>query len=128
MGIAKNTRNSNLELYRILLMLLIVAHHYVVNSGLIDVLECQPFNFKSIYFYIFGMWGKIGINCFLLITGYYMCTSHITLRKFLKLLLEIEFYNVAIYFVFLFTGYESFVWKSFIMAVIPQRILKISMA
>lgn len=28
------TRDSNLELYRIIVMLLIVAHHYVVNSGL----------------------------------------------------------------------------------------------
>ena len=31
-------RNSNLELYRIIVMLLIVAHHYVVNSGLIQVM------------------------------------------------------------------------------------------
>ena len=29
-------RNSNLELFRILSMLVIVAHHYVVNSGLIE--------------------------------------------------------------------------------------------
>lgn len=27
-------RNSDLELYRIITMLAIVAHHYVVNSGL----------------------------------------------------------------------------------------------
>lgn len=27
-------RNSNLELFRILTMISIVAHHYVVNSGL----------------------------------------------------------------------------------------------
>lgn len=27
-------RNSNLELYRIICMLMIVAHHLVVNSGL----------------------------------------------------------------------------------------------
>jgi len=33
-----NVRNSNLELYRIIVMLLIVAHHYVVNSGLVDVM------------------------------------------------------------------------------------------
>lgn len=26
-------RNSNLELMRIILMLLVIAHHYVVNSG-----------------------------------------------------------------------------------------------
>lgn len=39
----KSERSSNLELYRILVMLLIVAHHYVVNSGLVDfmVLDMQ---------------------------------------------------------------------------------------
>lgn len=26
-------RDSNLELFRVLVMLLIIAHHYVVNSG-----------------------------------------------------------------------------------------------
>ena len=31
---ATKVRSSNLELYRIICMLLIVAHHYVVNSGL----------------------------------------------------------------------------------------------
>lgn len=34
----KKVRDSNLELYRIIVMLLIVAHHYVVNSGLLDVM------------------------------------------------------------------------------------------
>lgn len=29
--IKSKERNSNLELYRIIVMLLIVAHHYVVN-------------------------------------------------------------------------------------------------
>lgn len=101
-------RNSNIELYRIVVMLLIVAHHYVVNSGLTEVLNAQPFSFKPIFFYVLGMWGKIGINCFVLITGYFMCTSNITVRKFLKLLLEVLFYNVAIYSIFVVAGYEEF--------------------
>ena len=29
-------RSSNIELFRILSMLMIVAHHYLVNSGLLD--------------------------------------------------------------------------------------------
>ena len=61
-------RRSNLELYRIIVMLLIVAHHYVVNSGLIDVMEENPLSSKSLYLYMIGMWGKTGINCFVLIT------------------------------------------------------------
>lgn len=34
----RKVRDSNLELYRIIVMLLIVAHHYVVNSGLLGVM------------------------------------------------------------------------------------------
>ena len=43
-------RNSNLELYRIIVMLLIVAHHYVVNSGMMPELEKDPLSAKRIYF------------------------------------------------------------------------------
>ena len=81
----KKHRDSNIELYRILVMLLIVAHHYVVNSGLIYDMNNVAISSRNVYFSLFGMWGKIGINCFVLITGYYMCTSKITLYKFLKL-------------------------------------------
>lgn len=108
-------RRSNLELYRIIVMLLIVAHHYVVNSGLTDVMEENPFSSKSLYLYMFGMWGKTGINCFVLITGYFMCRSHITLRKFLKLFLEIMFYKIVIWAIFVGTGYESFSIKFMLM-------------
>ena len=66
-------RDSNIELYRILVMFMIVAHHYVVNSGLIDVMKESPTSPNSIFFYLFGMWGKTGINCFVMITGYFMC-------------------------------------------------------
>lgn len=34
-------RDSNLELFRILSMLVIVAHHYVVNSGLLECIDAQ---------------------------------------------------------------------------------------
>ena len=41
-------RNSNLELYRIIVMLAIVAHHYVVNSGLTEVISEQYFSTPSL--------------------------------------------------------------------------------
>ena len=106
-----STRSSNLELYRIVCMLMIVAHHFVVNSGLTAVdgpLKTAPLAANSIYLYLFGMWGKTGINCFLMITGYFMCTSKITLRKFLKLYLWIVFYRIVINGIFLATGRLEF--------------------
>ncbi|MBR3727573.1 MAG: acyltransferase family protein [Muribaculaceae bacterium] len=101
-------RYSNIELYRIIIMILIVAHHYVDSSGLLEVMKQSPTSFKSIYLYIFGMWGKTGINCFVLITGYFMCQSHITLRKFTKLVFWIEFYRIVTYLIFCASGYINF--------------------
>lgn len=115
----RKVRDSNLELYRIIVMLLIVAHHYVVNSGLMEVMELSPFSGKSLFLYWFGMWGKTGINCFVLITGYFMCKSAITVKKFLKLLLEVEFYKVCIYALFCLSGYSEFTVMGAIKAILP---------
>lgn len=78
-------RNSNLELYRIIVMMLIVAHHSVYHSGVMEDMAQNSLNMKSVFYYILGMWGKTGIDCFVLITGYFMCKSHITVQKYLKL-------------------------------------------
>lgn len=63
---------------------------------------------NSLFCLLFGWGGKTGINCFLLITGYFMCKSNITIKKFLKLYLSIVFYNVVIYSVFVITDYYTF--------------------
>ncbi len=117
----KQARSSNLELYRIVCMFMIIAHHFVVNSGLTSqggVMENNPTNIKTIYLWLIGMWGKTGINCFLMITGYFMCNSDITIKKFLKLLLEIYFYKFVIFGIFAIAGYETFT---------PLRIVKLFM-
>ena len=128
MGIETNKltkeRDSNLELFRIVTMLLIVAHHYVVNSNLLlPIMENYP-SAKSIFLLLFGWAGKTGINCFVMITGYFMCTSAITLRKALKLLLEVEFYNVVFYCIFVATGYIDISLKSLIIGLLPISSIK----
>lgn len=88
-------------------MLLIVAHHFVVNSGVLDVMYEHPLSTNSIFLFLFGAWGKTGINCFMLITGYFMCKSNITLKKYVKLICEILFYNIIISLIFLVFGVGS---------------------
>lgn len=120
-------RNSNLELYRIICMLMIVAHHFVVNSGLTSAdgpLTINPISENSIFLRIYGMWGKTGINCFLMITGYYMCTRKITLRKFVKLLSQIYLYKFMFFGVFLFLGYEHISLRRLIILLSPFWELK----
>lgn len=101
-------RNSNLELYRIIVMLMIVAHHYVVNSGLIQTIQESKDFLSSNLMLLFGAWGKTGINCFVLITGYFMCKSSISLKKLIKLYLQIAFYGLVIYGIFCISGMDSF--------------------
>ena len=43
----QKVRYSNLELYRIITMLAIVAHHYVVNSGLMGGCNLREFCFSE---------------------------------------------------------------------------------
>ena len=115
-------RDSNLELFRIITMLLIVAHHLVVNSGLSapgGPIYASPMSGRSLFLLLFGAWGKIGINCFVMITGYFMCKSQITAKKFAKLVGEWLFYRYCIYLIFLISGYEQFSIKSIAKAAIP---------
>lgn len=74
-------------------MMSIIAHHMVVNTAISYNLLPEFHDARNAYLWVFGMWGKTGINCFVFITGWYMCKSAITLKKFLRLLLEVYFYN-----------------------------------
>lgn len=114
-------RHSDLELFRIVTMLLIIASHYVSNSGLIDPggpIFAQPLAPRSLFLLIFGAFGKVGINCFVLITGYFMCTSRITAHKFCKLLGEVMFYRLLL-LPFWLTGYEPFTPGALVQALLP---------
>ena len=83
----RNQRQSNFELFRILTMLLVVAHHYVVNSGIAaadgPIFE-NPTSLRALWILLWGGWGKTGINCFVLLRGWCVCEMAITLRKLLK--------------------------------------------
>ena len=125
-GSAAKTRNSNLELFRIITMLLIVAHHFVVNSGLLstEAVYSAPLSAKSLFLLILGAWGKTGINCFVLITGYFMCTSHITAKKFVRLVAEWYFYKVTIWLIFTLTGYARFSAQDLLLTLFPLNIVR----
>ena len=112
-------RQSNLELLRIIAMFVIVMHHYVVNSGLIQVIYDNPYNFNSLLLLILGWGGKTAINCYIFITGYFMCKKDITAKKFARLFSEVLFYNIIIYTIFVVSGYEDFSIKACIKNILP---------
>lgn len=111
-------RNSNLELLRIISMLLIVAHHYSVHGFY------RPDLYYSINKYIVDfltVGGKIGVNCFILISGYFMVNSKITIKKLLKLDGQVVFYSIGIIILFstILTPVEYISIKNIIKAIFP---------
>lgn len=113
------TRESGIELFRIVSMLLIIMHHYVVNSGLSSLIAQDYSAASAVFLLLFGAWGKTGINCFVLITGYFMCRQAISARKFAKLFAEAEFYNILLFLLFTVSGYESFSIQGALAALFP---------
>ena len=63
-------RKSNFELLRVLSILLIVSYHYVFHGGL----KFQGITVNKIINDIFYMFGELGVNCFILISSYFLTT------------------------------------------------------
>lgn len=118
-------RNSNIELLRIFAIIIIIAHHFVFHSGFWTIPELlgnvpPAVESKSDWFLLaLGWGGKMAINIFLLITGYFMCLSNITFKKFLKLFGEMVFYKLGIFLILLCCGAVAFSVTSLIRAMVP---------
>ncbi|MCI8375957.1 MAG: hypothetical protein HFI29_11070 [Lachnospiraceae bacterium] len=86
-------RNSNVELLRILCMLAIISSHYV-SHGLGDV-QLEGMN-RYIEEFLY-MWPRISVNCFGILTGFYLVDNAKNLKeKILDLCSSRWFYSVAI--------------------------------
>lgn len=104
-------RQSNLELFRVTAMMGIVAWHALWYSGLATRAYAGPWNWSNAVLLVLGAWGKTGINCFVLITGYFMCQKKLTLGRFLKVIGLTEFYAFAVFGAALLLGWQAFTWQ-----------------
>ncbi len=112
-------RQSNLELFGIVTMLFIIAHHYVVNSGVTKLVYASSLDRQALFMLMAGAWGKTGINCFIILSAYFMCEKEITAQKIVKLVAEIIFYKTAFYLIFCVTGYTRFTVGQMRSALLP---------
>lgn len=93
MNVSKQ-RNTNLEILRIISMMLIIAHHLVgFGMGEFPFVGNNP---NTFVLYFLSMFGKIGVVIFILISSYFMIENKFTLRKLLILGGEVYFYSFLI--------------------------------
>lgn len=94
----ENRRQSNLEMLRIVSMLLIVMAHCDEIFGLAS-LYSRSLGINKIITDWLHIGGQIGVGCFILISGYFMVEQRVSARKLLKLAGEVWFYTISIWLV-----------------------------
>ena len=90
----KKQRNSSFELLRILCMVLIVAHHYLLHTKGLFGANTSPA--ETTFLTIFAMYGKIGLNVFILLTGYFSAAARFSYRRVLEIAAAMTAYYWAI--------------------------------
>lgn len=110
----KAKRSSNIELCRIVCMLLIIAHHCVVHGGSINMDLCANK-------YISGVLlpgGKLCFDAFLAISAWFMSSQSFKTERFLKTWMQVFFYSVGFYLLTLPFG-RAFSRREFLSSLLP---------
>ncbi len=91
----KSARMSNIELLRILSMLLIVGAHYAAHGASVSSIKSLSAN--GFFLQALSLGGKLGVNCFVLITGYFSTgVKEIKWRAVAKLVFDAMFFSLLI--------------------------------
>lgn len=93
-------RKSNYELCRIVAMLMIVSHHFAIRNGF----QIETVGFLSIWLRFLESAGKIGVNLFILLTGYFMVGKQNKLEKIISISLTTMLYSTV--FLGIWLGYQ----------------------
>ena len=84
-------QESNIELLRIIAMLMIIAYHYVVH-GQMNLVKSMT-DYDRIFLECFQIFGKIGVNLYVLISGFYGVRGKFSWEKTAKLERQILFFS-----------------------------------
>lgn len=86
----KKVRESNIELLRIVSMVMIILFHMTQYLNIYRTGTIQ----NQVLGTILTSMGMIGVNIFVLITGYFYIDKNIGVKKILKLWLQVLFYSI----------------------------------
>lgn len=113
----EKTRLSNIELLRIISMLLVVTLHFIGRGGVNDSAEL----FSKQYF-MASVWDAVAIisvNLFVLISGYFLINSKFKPQKLIDIIVQVFTYSVLLYIICICAGIVEFSFRGFVEAFLP---------
>lgn len=116
----KNERQSNIELMRIIAMIMIVGCHFASHGGF--SFETNSLTIPRVWWHVLYLGGNFGTDVFMMISGYFLFTDETLLPKLSKIVtlwLQIFFYSVLLFFVAIPLGYGDMSLKAIIACILP---------
>jgi surface polysaccharide O-acyltransferase-like enzyme len=113
----KGIRNINIELLRIISMIMIIIMHLLGHGGILD--NVKPYTANYMLVWTINALAFVSVNCYVLISGYFLVDSKFSVKKVLIIWGQIIFYSIAIYVIALSSGLISMNIKTAIIAFLP---------
>lgn len=110
-------RNASLDLLRILCMFLIVLGHAIIHGEVLDTVSVNNVNFFLVN--VLRAFLSVHVNCFVIISGYFLCTREFRLKKALFIWGQALFWSLGLYLVLCLGGVAQFGLKALLKACLP---------
>lgn len=118
----KTARNASLDLLKCISMLMVVALHATnTEMGLLNMSFAPPGDIKWIFSFVVRSFAFVAVDCFVLITGYFMCKAKFSYKKVIKLWITVFTYSFGLYCILCLLPFVSisFSLKDFITYFFP---------
>ena len=102
----KSKRNSTLEFFRVLLMLMVITLHYFYTGGVLDKIEQSSSNY--ILTWVIEAACLVSVNCYVMLSAWFLSERGATWKKAANIFAQVFFYSITIYAVLCLSGYQSF--------------------
>ncbi len=116
-ALQQTKRNSAMELLRIVAMLFVVVSHACVHSGMDS--GSMPVSLNK-FIAQWGVLGNLGVDIYVMITGYFLCTKESgQIRSLTKLFAQVWFYSIALFLVAKFGFGQTFSLMTLLKVFLP---------
>lgn len=92
----KKNRMVNMELLRIVSMMLVVVLHYLDKGGLLARLSDKEASWGSYLPWLLEAFAISAVNCYMMLTGYFLASSSFKVSRLVRTVLQVWFYSVGI--------------------------------
>lgn len=106
MDLKLKERDMKFELLRIVAMIMIICWHYVSHGGAVPSTDFLSINY--ILAWLVKAFCVVAVNCYVLISGYYLIESKFKVKKIVKLWIQVAFYSITVFMILVIFGKSEF--------------------